>query len=93
MMCWAWATWWIPMLVLFGIWKHGVSRVPLEYEPILWSFVFPLGMYAVASSRLGLAADFPPLQYISLLMIWCAVAAWSFALSGVIRRLWRIRFA
>src|SRR6516165_2941256 len=29
---WAWATWWIPLLLLFGIWKHGVCRVPLTYH-------------------------------------------------------------
>lgn len=51
LMIWAWGTWWIPMLVLFGVWKHGVNRLPLRYEPILWSFVFPLGMYAVARVR------------------------------------------
>ena len=56
---WAWATWWVPLLVLFGVWKHGVRRVPLRYTPMLWSFVFPLGMYALASLRLSLAADFP----------------------------------
>ena len=87
MMMWAWGTWWIPMLVLFGFWKHGASRLPLRYEPILWSFVFPLGMYAVASARLGLAADFPPLQWISALMIWVAFAAWVFVLIGLVRRL------
>src|SRR5262249_5015229 len=25
---WSWATWWIPLLLLFGIWKHGIWRVP-----------------------------------------------------------------
>ena len=24
---WAWATWWIPLLILFGIWKHCICRV------------------------------------------------------------------
>jgi tellurite resistance protein TehA-like permease len=73
---WAWATWWIPLLVLLGIWKHGVGRVPLTYTPILWSIVFPLGMYALASLRLSLAADFPPLRVISHGMVWIALAAW-----------------
>ena len=44
---WAWATWWISLLLLFGIWKHGVCRVPLTYTPMFWSLVFPLGMYAL----------------------------------------------
>jgi hypothetical protein len=28
---WAWATLWIPLLALLGIWKHVVRRVPLVY--------------------------------------------------------------
>lgn len=87
MMTWAWSTWWIPMLFLFGLWKYAVNRHPLEYEPIMWSFVFPLGMYAVASGRLGLAAEFPPLQWISQFMIWVALAAWLAVLMGLVRRL------
>lgn len=89
MLIWAWATWWIPMLFLFGFWKHVANKLPLSYEPVMWSFVFPLGMYAVASARLGLAADFPPLQWISQLMIWVAFTAWLLTLIGAIRRLLR----
>lgn len=76
LMIWSWATWWIPMLFLFGFWKHLANRLPLDYEPALWSWVFPLGMYTVASGRLGLAAEFAPLQWISEAMIWVATAAW-----------------
>lgn len=74
---WAWATWWIPLLLLFGIWKHGICRAPLTYTPMFWSLVFPLGMYALASLRLSLAADFPPLRTISGAMVWIALAAWA----------------
>lgn len=77
---WAWATWWIPLLILFGVWKHCVCRVPLSYTPMFWSLVFPLGMYALASLRLSLATDFPPLRSISHAMVWTALAAW--ALTG-----------
>ena len=73
---WAWATWWIPMLLLLGIWKHGARRVPLRYTPLLWSLVFPLGMYAVASLRLSTAARLPSLTTMSHTMIWIALAAW-----------------
>jgi tellurite resistance protein TehA-like permease len=86
---WAWATWWIPLLVLFGIWKHGVCRVPLTYSPTLWSLVFPLGMYALASLRLSLAGDFPPLQTISLTMVWVALATWIATALGLAVSSWR----
>ena len=74
---WAWATWWIPLLLLFGVWKHGVRGVPLRYTPMFWSLVFPLGMYALASLRLSLATDFSPLRTISQAMVWVAFAAWA----------------
>jgi tellurite resistance protein TehA-like permease len=89
MMIWAWATWWIPMLVLFFVWKHLIHKLPLRYEPILWSFVFPLGMYAVASGRLGLAAEFSPLEWISKVMVWIAFAAWCFTLIGFLHQMVR----
>lgn len=90
MMAFAWATWWIPLLALFGVWKHAVNRLPLRYEPVLWSLVFPLGMYAVASGRLGLAAEYAPLQWISLGMVWAAFAAWLLVAAGLGRQLWRL---
>lgn len=81
---WAWATWWIPLLVLFGIWKHGVRRVPLRYTPMLWSLVFPLGMYGVASLRLSLAAELSALKTLSAAMTWVALAAWIATALGLV---------
>lgn len=89
LMSYSWASWWLPMLVLFGVWKHGVNRLPMRYEPEMWSLVFPLGMFAVASARLGLAAEFLPLQWISRGMIWVALAAWLLVAGGLVRHVWR----
>jgi tellurite resistance protein TehA-like permease len=86
---WAWATWWIPLLLLLGIWKHGVHRVPLRYTTTLWSMVFPLGMYAVASHRLSLVAEVPALQSLSRAMVWIALAAWSATAFGLVAASWR----
>ncbi|MBS0384471.1 MAG: tellurite resistance/C4-dicarboxylate transporter family protein [Proteobacteria bacterium] len=86
---WAWATWWIPLLVLFGIWKHGVRRAPIQYTPMLWSLVFPLGMYALARLRLSLAADFAPLRAVSSAMVWVALFAWALTSIGLARTVWR----
>lgn len=81
---WAWGTWWIPLLVILGIWRHVIRRYPLRYEPAYWNLVFPLGMYAVATYRLSLAADYTPLQTVSRAMIWVAFTAWLAAAAGLL---------
>ena len=91
LMIWSWATWWIPMLFLFGIWKHVTNKVPFTYEPALWSMVFPLGMYTVASERLGQAAEFPPMIWIAQLMIWIAIAAWVLVMGGMLKQIINLR--
>jgi tellurite resistance protein TehA-like permease len=86
---WAWGTWWIPMLVIFGVWKYWVRRDPLAYHPTLWSVVFPLGMYTVATFKLSLAADFTPLQAVAGVMLWVAFGAWLATLLGLLASLRR----
>lgn len=53
---WAFGTWLVPWLIGASVW-HERSRMPLVYEPSLWSIVFPVGMYGVASRSLGKALD------------------------------------
>ncbi|HET6682202.1 MAG TPA: tellurite resistance/C4-dicarboxylate transporter family protein [Gaiella sp.] len=81
---WAWATWWIPLLAIFGVWRHLVRRYPLTYAPMYWSLVFPLGMYAVATYRLSLASDFKPIEIFSQGMVWIALAAWLATMAGLL---------
>lgn len=73
---WATATWWIPMLVILGIWRHVVRRFPLHYDPLYWGAVFPLGMYTVATFRLSQAVDATYLARISGVFIYVALVAW-----------------
>jgi tellurite resistance protein TehA-like permease len=71
-----------------------VNRRPLRYQPVMWSLVFPLGMYAVTSAKLGLATEMPALGWISTGMTAAAALAWSLALFGLARHLlaqWRSR--
>jgi tellurite resistance protein TehA-like permease len=76
MVLWSFGSWWIPLLVLFGLWRHVLRRFPLTYEPRLWSMVFPLGMYTVASYTLGKAGGLTFMVTIAKVWVWVGVAAW-----------------
>ncbi|MCF6299834.1 MAG: tellurite resistance/C4-dicarboxylate transporter family protein [Proteobacteria bacterium] len=86
-MLWTWASWWIPLLVIFGLWIHGYRKIPLKYEPTQWSIVFPLGMYAVATNNLALSAEFSPLIFLAEGMLWIALSVWLLVMTALIRRL------
>lgn len=73
---WAFGTWLIPLLAGFGVWRHVILKVPLRYEPALWSICFPLGMYAVASGELGRTAHLPLVGDIGHVWAWVALSAW-----------------
>jgi tellurite resistance protein TehA-like permease len=74
---WAFGTWWIPLLVILGLWRHVRRQWPLTYEPALWSVVFPLGMYSVATLTFGKAAGLAFMHPIGHVMLWVAIAAWA----------------
>jgi len=86
---WATATWWIPMLVILGFWRHVLRRVPLTYSPLYWGAVFPLGMYTVATYRLAAAAEAPYLLFIPRTFVFIALAAWALTFVGLLRALLR----
>ncbi len=73
---WAFGTWWIPLLVLFGIWRHVLRRYPRRYEPRLWNMVFPLGMYTVASYSLGHLPGLGFMASVARVWVWVGVGAW-----------------
>jgi tellurite resistance protein TehA-like permease len=82
---WAWSSWWIPTLVVFGIWRHAICRVPITYHPGYWSLVFPLGMYTVATYRVALVMHLSFLDGIPAVMVWVALAAWTATMAGLVR--------
>jgi len=86
---WATATWWIPLLLVLGAWRHVARRVPLRYDLNYWSMVFPLGMYAVATLRLGEALGWPPLEPLARGVGVLALAAWSATAVGLLGQLRR----
>ncbi len=82
---WATATWWIPMLLVLGVWRHGYMRHPFAYDPLYWGLVFPLGMYTVATWRMSVAMELPFLQPISHYAIYAALLAWVVVFAGLVR--------
>jgi tellurite resistance protein TehA-like permease len=81
---WAFGTWLIPVLVAAGWWRHYVHRVPLTYEPSLWSLVFPMGMYTVASTALSEADHLPLVGVFGAVGIWFAFGVWCVVFAGMV---------
>src|SRR5690625_6727793 len=53
---WSFGTWWIPLLLILGVWRHMIHKIPFPwsvrgYHPSYWAMVFPLGMYTVRSEE------------------------------------------
>jgi tellurite resistance protein TehA-like permease len=86
---WATATWWIPMLLVLGLWRHVYRRFPFQYDPLYWGAVFPLGMYTAATTRLARAVNAPYLVHIPRVTIFIAMAAWAIVFAGMMSRLAR----
>lgn len=87
---WATGTWWIPMLLVLGVWRHVCKRYPLAYDPLYWGAVFPLGMYAASTEQLSLALDLPFLQPIPGVFLHVALLAWAATFAGAVRRAFRV---
>lgn len=91
-LAWATATFWFPLMVAIGVWRHVIRRVPLRYHPSYWALVFPLGMYGVATSRMIEATDLTALDWLPPVMLAIALTAWALAFAGLVgtaSRVWR----
>lgn len=84
MLSWATATFWFPIMIAIGIWRHIVRRVPLRYHPSYWSLVFPLGMYGVASFKMRSVVDLDELGWLPKIALTVALIAWTMAFVGLL---------
>lgn len=81
---WAFGTWLVPFLLGTGAWRHLIRKVRLRYEPALWSIVFPVGMYGVASGELGKALHVSWLSTLGSDEAWLAFAVWVVVLAAML---------
>jgi tellurite resistance protein TehA-like permease len=84
---WANGTWWIPLLVIVGFWRHVIERVPLTYDPQYWSLVFPLGMYTVATFAFANATGMRFLLVIPQIAVYFAMFAWLVTFGAMLLKL------
>ncbi|MGH8041390.1 MAG: tellurite resistance/C4-dicarboxylate transporter family protein [Rudaea sp.] len=84
---WATASWWIPLLVILEIWRHGWRHVPLRYETDDWDIVFPIGMYTVGTFALAHALRLDFLLAISAVGVYVNLLVWLVVAAGLLARL------
>src|SRR5262249_50156626 len=69
---------------------HVLRQWPLRYEAALWTVVFPIGMYGVASLSFGKAAGISFMEPMSRGVLWLAVAVWLLVAAAGLARLTRV---
>ncbi len=74
---WAIGTWWIPLMVLLGTWRHLIKNISLKYSSQYWGMVFPLGMYTVCTVKLSQAVALPFLMGIPSVFVIIAIVVWA----------------
>lgn len=83
-LAWATATFWFPLMIAIGVWRHVVNRVPLRYHPSYWALIFPLGMYGAASYNMRIALGLESLSWLPQMALLVAMTAWTAAFVGLV---------
>ena len=83
-LAWATATFWFPVMIAIGIWRHIVRHVALRYHPSYWALVFPLGMYGAATFKMRAVIKLEQLEWAPKITVAVALTAWAAAFAGLL---------
>ena len=83
---WAFCAWLVPMLLALGVWRHVLRGVPLRFRTDLWAMVFPIGMYGLASIRLGTATGTRWMTAFGSAVGWVAFAVWLVVFAAMVAK-------
>ena len=84
MLAWATATFWFPLMIAIGVWRHIVRRVPLRYHPSYWALVFPLGMYGASTFKMRAVVQLAGLGWLPKFTLAIALLAWTATMLGLL---------
>ncbi len=81
---WAVATALIPVLTVIGAARRLRGHGPTGFRRELWMIVFPVGMYATASMRIGAEAGLAPIREVGTAGVWVAGAVWAAVFAAMV---------
>jgi tellurite resistance protein TehA-like permease len=81
---WSLATTLIPVLTVAGAVRWLRGRAARGFRRELWMIVFPAGMYATASMRIGAEAGVPAIRAVGTAAVWVAAAVWAVVFAAMI---------
>ena len=83
-LAWATATFWFPVMIAIGVWRHIIRKLPLRYHPSYWALVFPLGMYGAATFKMRSVIQLDELEWVPKVTLGVALTAWTLAFAGML---------
>ena len=94
MLAWPTASFWFPLMIAIGVWRHVINKMPLRYHPSYWALIFPLGMYGASTFRMITEVGVEGLDWLPKITLAVALTAWTAASLGLVTQgLRRLRAA
>ncbi len=81
---WAAATGLLPVLAVTGAARRLRGHAPRGFRRELWMIVFPAGMYATASMRIGTEAGLPLIREFGTAAAWVSAVVWAAVFAAMV---------